>query len=94
LPPVYSQRWSFYYGTLKIDTLKETTKDAKSVEIALIQGNIDQSIKWNLQYQRETLNIYEDLSSGTMQSGQGLIVWPETAAPFFSRMRMTGTEIS
>ncbi len=73
----------FYYGTFKIDSLKETIKDAKSVEVALIQGNIDQSIKWNPQYQKETLNIYEDLSSGTMQSGQGLVVWPETAVPFF-----------
>lgn len=73
----------FCYGVFKINDLKETVKGARSVDVALIQGNIDQSIKWNPRYQSQTLNIYKDLSSEAMQSGHGLIVWPETAVPFF-----------
>ncbi len=71
------------YGVLRIDSLRETLKDARSVKVALIQGNIDQSIKWNPRYQSETLNTYRDLSLGALQSEGGLIVWPETAVPLF-----------
>ncbi|MBE9547531.1 MAG: apolipoprotein N-acyltransferase [Proteobacteria bacterium] len=73
----------FCYGMLRIDNLRETLKDARSVKVALIQGNIDQSIKWNPRYQRETLNTYKDLSLKVPQSEGGLIVWPETAVPLF-----------
>lgn len=73
----------FCYGMLSIDNLEETLKDAKSGEVALIQGNIDQSIKWNPRYQSKTLDIYRDLSTDVLQSERGLIIWPETATPFF-----------
>jgi apolipoprotein N-acyltransferase len=53
-----------------------------SMEVSLIQGNIDQSIKWNQNFQKETLNIYEDISLKNIPVDGGLIVWPETAIPF------------
>ncbi len=73
----------FCYGQLRVDSLKETLKGARSGKVALIQGNIDQSRKWDPEYQRKTLDIYRGLSLETLQSEPGLIVWPETATPFF-----------
>ncbi len=52
------------------------------MDVSLIQGNIDQSIKWNENFQKETINIYEELSLRHPPANGGLIVWPETAVPF------------
>ncbi|MEA2014059.1 MAG: apolipoprotein N-acyltransferase [Thermodesulfobacteriota bacterium] len=70
------------YGVYRIDHLKNTTKQFDPVDVLLVQGNIDQSIKWSPEYQSDTLNIYRDLSSDSSKRGASLIVWPETAVPF------------
>ena len=40
-----------FAGSLKLIKLMQ---NAQGMEVSLIQGNIDQSIKWNENYQRET----------------------------------------
>lgn len=76
--------WSgvYTYGVMRINQIDKALKDAPKMEVSLIQGNIDQSIKWNEKFQKETLNIYEELSLRHSMASGGLIVWPETAAPF------------
>ncbi|HWT81942.1 MAG TPA: apolipoprotein N-acyltransferase [Candidatus Methylomirabilis sp.] len=56
-----------------------------AIRMALLQGNIDQSLKWDQRYQTETLNIYERLVRRVAADRPDLIVWPETAVPFFLR---------
>jgi len=51
--------------------------------VAVTQGNIDQSIKWDESFQKQTLKIYERLSLRVAQERPDLIIWPETATPFF-----------
>lgn len=53
------------------------------LKVALIQGNIDQGIKWDPGFMEETLSIYERLSRRAAAAGVDLVVWPESAAPFF-----------
>lgn len=48
----------------------------------LVQGNIDQSRKWDPAYQRATIDVYRRLSLQPEQPAQ-LVVWPESAVPFF-----------
>ncbi len=72
----------YAYGVLRIDQINEILKHAPSMDVSLIQGNISQSIKWNENFQKETINIYEELSSLQPAVKGGLIVWPETAVPF------------
>jgi apolipoprotein N-acyltransferase len=55
------------------------------IRVALLQGNIDQSLKWDRRYQTETLDIYERLTRRAAAEKPALIVWPETAVPFFLR---------
>jgi len=55
------------------------------VRVALLQGNIDQSLKWDESFQRATLDNYEQLVRGVAVQAPALIVWPETALPFFLR---------
>ena len=56
-----------------------------SIRVGLLQGNIDQSMKWERSYQKATLDIYERLARQAAVEKPALIVWPETAIPFFLR---------
>ncbi len=56
-----------------------------TVRVGLLQGNIDQSLKWDRSYQTATLDIYERLARRVAEEKPALIVWPETALPFFLR---------
>jgi apolipoprotein N-acyltransferase len=53
----------------------------ETVRMAVLQGNIDQGVKWNPEWADETLQIYEALSRRAATRGAKLIVWPETAVP-------------
>jgi apolipoprotein N-acyltransferase len=72
----------YIYGVYRLDQVDKVMQNEQVMEVSLIQGNIDQSIKWNEKYQRETLNIYEQLSVKNAPANGGLIIWPETAIPF------------
>ena len=72
----------FIYGVIRVNQVEKAMDNAKSMEVTLIQGNIDQAIKWNENFQKETLNIYERLSLQNTPAEGGLLVWPETALPF------------
>jgi apolipoprotein N-acyltransferase len=54
-----------------------------TLKIAIAQGNIDQSIKWNPAYQEKTVQIYRTLTLQSRSFGPDLVVWPETAVPLF-----------
>jgi apolipoprotein N-acyltransferase len=53
------------------------------VTVAVAQGGIDQTAKWNPENQLETLKIYKELTTEARAAGAKVVVWPETAAPFF-----------
>lgn len=55
----------------------------RQLKVALIQGNIDQDIKWDPAYQEMTVAAYERLTREAAASGADLVVWPESATPFF-----------
>ncbi len=58
------------------------------LKVAVIQGNIEQDMKWNRAYQQYVIDVYKNLTleAANPQSGVAgpdLIVWPETAVPFY-----------
>jgi len=71
------------YGYLKIEAVDRQVQKQPPLRIGLVQGNIDQSIKWDQSFQRETLKIYERLSLKVVREKPDFIIWPETATPFF-----------
>ncbi len=52
------------------------------LSVALIQGNVNQSVKWNRQQLEATKKLYVALSKPHWQDND-LIVWPENAIPVF-----------
>lgn len=55
--------------------------DAPPVEVAVVQGNIPQDLKWAASNLEPTLNTYADLTA--RHWGADLVVWPEAAVPLF-----------
>jgi apolipoprotein N-acyltransferase len=56
-----------------------------AIRVGLLQGNIDQSVKWDRRYQSRTLETYERLARLAAAERPSLVIWPETALPFFLR---------
>jgi apolipoprotein N-acyltransferase len=71
------------YGIGSLSDRNRSDKKAESIITSVIQGNIDQSVKWDPAYMKSTMDTYIDLTRSAMNSRPGLIVWPESAAPFF-----------
>jgi apolipoprotein N-acyltransferase len=59
--------------------------DGPALRVGVLQGNIDQSVKWDRGHQVRTLETYERLARRAAAERPALIVWPETAVPFFLR---------
>jgi apolipoprotein N-acyltransferase len=73
--------WS--YGALRIGAVDTAVSGGKSARIALIQGNIAQEIKWDRAFQVQTTEKYARLSESAGKHEPNLVVWPETATPFY-----------
>ena len=60
---------------------------SQSLRVALIQGNIEQEHKWDPAYQTQTIDRYQQLSQRTVARHPQVVIWPETAAPFFFQLQ-------
>ena len=68
--------------------------EGRAISVGLAQGNVDQNQKWEPAYQVGTLSRYLTLSewtvnpsllpsAGRLEKPVDLVVWPETAMPFY-----------
>ena len=74
---------TLFYGFNRLNVSE--TVPSKPLRIALIQGNIPQDVKWSPAFREQTLATYERLTRDAVkgEGGIDLIVWPESAVPFF-----------
>ena len=71
------------YGAWRIKSVDELISASPSKHVAIVQGNIKQSEKWDRAFQLVTIKKYLDLSHIAKEQKADLVVWPETAAPFY-----------
>ena len=71
------------YGKYRIRAIDVQTNLAPQVRVAAIQGNVDQAVKWDHAFQYSATLKHLKLSKQAMKDMPDLIVWPETAAPFY-----------
>lgn len=70
------------YGLLRLQ--QDLDSREQTAKVALVQGNIDQAVKWDPGYQQATVERYGELSRQVVtQSAADLIIWPESATPFY-----------
>lgn len=78
---IFSIVW--FYGKYRIQSIHKSTISSPSVKVTIIQGNIDQSKKWDPAFQRTSILKYINLSRSAKKQNPDLVVWPETATPFY-----------
>lgn len=71
----------FFIGNYRAG--QPVARDA-SIHATIVQGNVDQSRKWDPQSQSETVDKYIALSTQAIRDAPtDLLVWPETTMPFY-----------
>lgn len=72
---------TLFYGFNRLNGQAQTT--SSPLRIAVVQGNIPQDVKWSPAFQDKTIAVYERLTRDAAKNGVELVVWPESAVPFF-----------
>ena len=71
------------YGFLRTDTIDTLIEKADRASVGIVQGNIDQAVKWDGAFKTETVKKYIRLSKTLFEKKPDLVVWPEAALPFY-----------
>jgi apolipoprotein N-acyltransferase len=72
-----------FYGNLRLKTIDQLILKSSSKNVTVIQGNIPQEKKWDPAFQDSSIWKYSNLSFQAKKHNPDLIVWPETATPFY-----------
>jgi apolipoprotein N-acyltransferase len=70
------------FGGWRVHQLS-TAAPQGSLKVAMVQGDIPQSLKWDPKFLETSFEVYRAQSEAAAQRGADLIVWPEAAATFF-----------
>jgi apolipoprotein N-acyltransferase len=71
------------YGVWRMGGIEKAMAAAPPKRVSVIQGNIAQQMKWDPAFQIATIDRYIALSRKEAGANPHLIVWPETAMPFY-----------
>ena len=74
---------AYIYGSQKINDIDSQIKKAEKTTISIIQGNIKQDLKWSDEFKIHTIEKYIQLSKNQIKKNPDLVIWPETALPFY-----------
>ena len=59
------------------------TRDGEVIRVGLVQGNVDQSVKWDAAFREAISRRYIDLSRQVIGAGAALVIWPESSTPYY-----------
>ncbi len=73
------------YGHFRILQVGEIITTSENINFGIVQGNIEQSMKWEPAEQQHTIDTYLNLTEELLKNSDfpQLVVWPETALPFY-----------
>jgi apolipoprotein N-acyltransferase len=69
------------FGALRVNQLGREPATGQ-IKVAMIQGNIPQTVKWDPAALPSIMQIYSEASESAARDGADLIIWPETATSF------------
>jgi apolipoprotein N-acyltransferase len=70
----------------------ELTRDGEPLRVGVVQGNIDQAVKWDAGLASTIFDSYLRLTYEAIDGGARLVVWPESSAPFRFGEDRAGTD--
>lgn len=73
----------FSYGKWRMISVDALMASAPKKTVAFVQGNIPQEKKWDPNFSSQIIQKYLDLSLSVQDREPDLVVWPETATPFY-----------
>ena len=73
-----SLSWAYSTSLIASDAV---SRPQATLQVGVVQPNIDQAIKWDQAFRDETLHRYDRLTE-SFGYGADLVVWPEAATPF------------
>ncbi len=76
---IFALAFTLGYGFVKL----RSTERSDTVNFSVVQGNIEQDKKWNPAYQAEVIAVYKRLTLEAFREQPDLVIWPETATPFY-----------
>lgn len=72
-------------GQLRLLQIRHRCAAAPTVRMTVVQGNIEQGLRWDAEFQEQNWRTYDSLSREAARLSPRLIIWPETALPFYLR---------
>jgi apolipoprotein N-acyltransferase len=83
----YAMVWLIAFGSASVYNavhwLRQAAPDAARLNVAVVQPNIAQRIKWDERYSREILKKIFAMNATATRETSDLVVWPETAIPYY-----------
>jgi apolipoprotein N-acyltransferase len=71
------------YGSWRIKANDRLAAASPTARIAVVQPNVDQAVKWDPVFQAAAVKTNNRLSLAAKPENPDLIVWPESATPFY-----------
>ena len=69
-------------GHYRLDSIRRIPPEG-GVAVGIVQANIDQGQKWDRAFEQVAIERHTGLTADAKRAGAGLVVWPETAVPFY-----------
>ena len=80
------------WGGWVLDRTHSQIDSSKKIRVGLVQGNIEQHLKWNRLYRQATMTFYKELTLLAAKEKPELIIWPEATVPFYYGLDPLGTK--
>jgi len=72
------------YGLGRMHAMNQIIQTSqKHMKVGVVQGNINQAVKWDEKFRKQTIHKYIHSSLSEKHHDSDLIVWPETAVPIY-----------
>jgi len=71
------------YGEVRIKQVERAFQDKPEIRVGIVQGNIDQGVKWSPDYFWAGIYRHKALSQSLLKEPKELLIWPESVVTSF-----------
>src|SRR5207249_3723446 len=79
------------WGSLRVGD-DRLTRAGQPIRVGLVQGNVDQAMKWNPERASVIFQDYLRMTRQAMREGADFVLWPESSTPFFFEVERAQAE--